>query len=109
MKVINSLKLKMGEGRSALQTSTFEEPLAIKVDGANNGVVLCYDTGNDIPLTFKGSDTVLGGDKVITLPTGIGYMALDIGPFVQTSGAYKGHIIVEGDSIDGTIGLIELI
>lgn len=110
MRVINSMTLKNAEAKYNLPTASLSgEMVAIKVEGANNGVVLFFDNGGPTVITFKGGDTVLGGDKTITVPGGMGYLSLDIGAFIQKSGEYKDHIILASDTVDCSVGLIELI
>ena len=110
MKVINSMALKNGQAKCSLPTASLSgDMVAIKVEGTNNGVILHFDTGTSTPITFKGGDTVFGGDKTVIVPGGMGYMALDIGAFIQKSGEYKDHIILESDTTDCTVGLIELV
>lgn len=110
MTTINSMPLKSGEAKINLQKGSLStEGLAIKVSGANNGVVLYYDCGNATPITFKGGDTVFGGDFTVTVPGGEGYCALDIGAAIQKSGTYKDHILLTAATNDCTVGLIELI
>ncbi len=110
MTVINSMALKVGQGKYDLQTAGLSsDPIAIKVNGANNGVILYFDCGASTAIHFKGSDTVLGGDMSVTVPGGEGYCSLDIGSVIQKSGTYKDHILVYADTTDCSVGLIELI
>lgn len=107
MNVINSMPIKLGESITQTITTSCSEPVAIKVHNVNNGALLQFDC-MDATLTFKGDDTVFGGDKVVKL-SGIGYYSLDLGGIVQKSGEYKDHVLIETDATGCDIGLIELI
>jgi hypothetical protein len=109
---MESIKLKDGISKTYTINSDTEitDKTAIRVDGRNNGVVFYFQSGGEDTIVLYPADSVLGGvERHIKIPSGEVMVAVDIGPYIQTNGEYKGCVIVKSTNQVCYANLFELI